>query len=139
MSDTPKSITLANPVHIENPTLQLTTSKLDGKNFMEWSQSVKNSLKSKGKFKYVSGAAQPPDEKDPKYESWDTENYMVMSWLLHSMEPRIRKTYILLSNAKDIWDAVNKKYSKVGFVTQIFQIKRQIYNTKQGSMSVIDY
>ncbi|KAK0591745.1 hypothetical protein LWI29_007300 [Acer saccharum] len=78
MTDTSKPITSAHAIHVENPTLRLTTSKFDGKNFMEWSQFVKISLKGKGKFKYISGAAEPPDEKDPKYESWDTKNYMVV-------------------------------------------------------------
>lgn len=72
----------------------------------------------------------PPDVKDPKFLTWDTENYMVMSWLFNSMEPRIKKTYILLPTAKEIRDAVNKTYSKVGFVTKVFQIKRQIYIKK---------
>ena len=62
-----------------------------------------------------------------------------MSWLLNSREPRIKKTYILLPIAKEIWDAVYKTYSKVGFMTQIFQIKWQIYIIKQGSMNVTDY
>lgn len=57
---------------------------------------------------------------------------MVMSWLLNSMEPRIKKTYILLSTAREVCNAVNKTYSKVGLVIQIFQIKRQIYITKDG-------
>ena len=77
--------------------------------------------------------------KIPNMRAGIQRNYIVMSWLLHSMEPQIRKIYMLLSTAKEIWDAVNKTFSKVGFVTQIFQIKRQIYNTKQGSMSVTDY
>lgn len=41
--------------------------------------------------------------------------------------------------AKDIWDAVNKTYSKVGFSSQVFQIKRRIMNTKQGTWSVTKY
>lgn len=28
----------------------------------------------------------PPHEKDPKFETWDTEHYMVMSGLLNSMD-----------------------------------------------------
>ena len=45
---------------------------------------------------------------------------MVMSWLLHSMQPKISKTYLLPPTAKDIWEAVNKTYSKVGFTFQVF-------------------
>ena len=42
---------------------------------------------------------------------------MVMSWLLHSMQRKISKTYQLLPMAKDIWEAVNKSYSKVGLTS----------------------
>ena len=59
---------------------------------MEWSQSVKISLRSKGKFKYIIRTARPLLESDPKYEIWEVENSMVMSWLLHSMQPAISKT-----------------------------------------------
>ena len=64
---------------------------------------------------------------------------MVMSWLIHFMQLEIRKTYLPFPMAKDIWDAVNKTYSKVGFSSQVFQIKRQIMNTKQGTWSVTKY
>ena len=106
---------------------------------MEWSQSVKISLRSRGKFKYIIGTARPQLESDPKYEIWEAQNSMIMSWLLNSMQPEIRKTYLLLPTARDIWEAVNKTYSKVGFTSQIFQIKPQIMNTKQGTPSVTEY
>ena len=105
---------------------------------MEWSQSVKISLRSRGKFKYIIGTARPQLEIDPKYEIWEAQNSMIMSWLLNSMQPEIRKTYLLLPTARDIWEAVNKTYSKVGFTSQIFQIKPQIMNTKQGTPSVTE-
>lgn len=37
-----KADTSFNPIHAENPTLQINTTKLEGMKFMEWSQSVKN-------------------------------------------------------------------------------------------------
>ncbi|KAK9222779.1 hypothetical protein WN944_011218 [Citrus x changshan-huyou] len=61
-----KADTSFSAIHAENSTLQITTSKLNGMNFIECSQFMKISLKSKGK--------------DPKFEIRHTENYMVVSW-----------------------------------------------------------
>ncbi|RVW20593.1 hypothetical protein CK203_115255 [Vitis vinifera] len=126
-------------INNENPTLQIATSKLKGRNFMERSRSVKISLKSKGKVKYVMGTAKPPAEDGLEYEVWDAEDSMVMSWLPHSMQPEISKTYLFLTTAEDIWEAVSKTYSKVGVSSQIIEVKRHIFNTKQGSSTVTEY
>lgn len=83
---------------------------------MEWSQSAKISLKCKEKMKYVMGSAKQPAEDDLQYEIWDAEKSMVMSWLLHSTEPEISKTYFFCT-AKATWEAVLKTYSKVGIAS----------------------
>ena len=64
---------------------------------------------------------------------------MVMSWLLHSMQPEINQTYLFLSTAKEIWDAISQTYSKIGITTQVYELKCQIHATKQGSWSIIEY
>ena len=105
------------PSHNDNLTLQISTMILNGKIFMEWSQSAKISLMGKGKFKYVNGALPTPVVTDPIYEAWEIENSLV----------------ILLPTAHNIWTAASKTYSKVGSASQIFQI---IQKTKQGASSV---
>ncbi|TXG60888.1 hypothetical protein EZV62_012251 [Acer yangbiense] len=124
---------------LEHLAFMVSTVKLNGHNFMEWSQSAKITLMSRGKMKYVNGTATAPEKTDPKYETWEIENYTVMSWLIRSMQPEIIKTYLLLPTAREIWLAVHKTFSKIGFTSQIFQIKRQIEKTKQGNISVTDY
>ena len=62
-----------------------------------------------------------------------------MSWLQHSMQLEINKAYLLLPTAKDIWEAINKTYFKIGFASQVFQIKRYIINIRQGSLSATDF
>ena len=47
----------------------------------------------------------------PSFPSWDIDNSMVMSWLLHSMEPSLVEIYLLYPTAKAIWDAVHISYS----------------------------
>ena len=41
---------------------------------------------------YIMGAKSEPNSNDPRYELWDEENSMVMSWLLYSMQLEISQT-----------------------------------------------
>ena len=43
---------------------------------------------------------------DPKFETWEAENSMIMPWLLHSMQPKISKSLLFLSTAKEIWEVM---------------------------------
>ncbi|RVX05131.1 hypothetical protein CK203_020199 [Vitis vinifera] len=62
----------------ENLILQITIHKLNGWNFLQWSQFVKLFIKGKGKLGYLTGATKMPKEDDAAYHVWDTENSMVM-------------------------------------------------------------
>ena len=55
------------------------------------------------------------------------------------MQPEISGTYMFLTTAKDIWEAVKQSYSKVQDAAQIYELKTKISSTKQGSLSVIEY
>ena len=65
---TPMNITTKPALHSfeMNPTLQITTSKLNGNDFMEWSQSRSIFLKSKKKTKYILGTSLQPLVNEPK-------------------------------------------------------------------------
>ena len=107
----------------DNPTFQITTQKLNGQNFLQWSQLAKLFIKSKGKMSYTIGAKSKSNSNDRRYELWDEENFMVRSWLLHSMQLEISQTYLFFSIAKEIWDAINQMYSKIGITTQKYELK----------------
>ena len=47
----------------------------------------------------------------PSFPSWDINNSMVMSWLIHSIEPSLVEIYLLYPTAKAIWDVVHIAYS----------------------------
>lgn len=84
----------------ENPSLQITTVKLDGSNYLAWSRSALLSIKSRGMVDYLTGKRKEPDISDPAYAKWDSENSLVMSWLIHSMQPEIGNAYFLLTKEK---------------------------------------
>ncbi|RVW27203.1 hypothetical protein CK203_092574 [Vitis vinifera] len=76
--------------------------KLDGKNYLKWSQLVRTMLKEK--INHLMGTG--PKSGDPRFEAWDEEDSMIMAWLWNSMTPKIRDTCMFLATTKDIWDAI---------------------------------
>ena len=54
---------------LDNPTLQITTKKLNDHKFLEWSQSAKLFLLSRGKMEYLRGTTIEPKTSDPNFES----------------------------------------------------------------------
>lgn len=64
---------------------------------------------------------------------------MVIAWLVNSMKSSIRKTYLFLLTAKDVWDAVRETYLDVENSSQIFDIKTQLWQMKQEEKDVTDY
>ncbi|RVW87879.1 hypothetical protein CK203_039747 [Vitis vinifera] len=90
----------------ESPILQIITCRLNGQNFLLWSQSVKLFIRGRGKIDYLNGTKQAPKFDDPTYHVWDVENSMILSWLVNSMESKIGQTYMYLKTAKLPWNVV---------------------------------
>ncbi|XP_059284069.1 uncharacterized protein LOC132037556 [Lycium ferocissimum] len=68
---------------------QLTSHKLNGKNYLEWAQSVRLAIDGRGKLGHLTGETKKPKPGDPKMNAWRSENSMVIAWLLNSMEAAI--------------------------------------------------
>ena len=98
-----------------------TSFKLNGENYLQWSQLVKTYIKGKGKLSHLLGPTINKD--DPNFVSWDEENSQIMSWLWNSMQPKISRTCMFLSMAKEIWDAIHQTSSKVWDAAQIYELK----------------
>ncbi|KAJ1395298.1 gag-polypeptide of LTR copia-type [Sesbania bispinosa] len=111
--------------------------RLNGKNYLKWSQLIRTILKGKGKGSHLTNNA--PDEKDAKFKSWDEEDSMIMAWLWNSMIPEISDTCMFLKSAKEIWEAVEQTYSKAKDAAQIYEVKVKTMGAKQGNKSITGY
>ena len=87
--------------------VQITTIRLNGDNYLRWSQSVRMYIRGRGKIGYLTGDKKAPTPKDPTNVTWDAENSMVMTWLLNSMDEDISSNYMCYSTTKELWDNVN--------------------------------
>ncbi|KAL6315434.1 hypothetical protein AAG906_000549 [Vitis piasezkii] len=111
--------------------------RLDGKNYLKWSQLVRTVLKGKGKISHLMGTG--PKLGDPHFEAWDEEDSMIMAWLWNSMIPEISDTCMFLATAKDIWDAIQQTYSKARDAAQVYEVKVKTVAAKQGDKTVTEY
>ena len=111
--------------------------RLDGKNYLKWSQLVHSMLKGKGKISHLMGIGPKPG--DPRFEVWDEEDSMIMAWLWNSMIPEISDTCMFLATAKDIWDTIEQTYSKARDAAQVYEVKVKTIAAKQESKTVTEY
>lgn len=119
--------------------LQITIHKLNGQNFLQWSQSVKMYLRGRGRLGYLTGAIPTPDVADPSYAKWESENSLIMAWLINSMEIDIGKTYLFLSTAREVWDTVQEAFSDLENSAQVFELKSKLRDQRQNSLTVTQY
>ncbi|EXC33077.1 ADP-ribosylation factor GTPase-activating protein AGD4 [Morus notabilis] len=99
----------------------ITTHKLNGENYLQWSQSVMLFIRGRGKTGFLTGATQKPKEGLESIETWESENALIMSWLINSMEPTISKTYMFLATAQEIWEAAKETFSDLGNSAQNYK------------------
>ena len=123
----PPSSSTANPskgngTNSESHSVQITTIRLNGDNFLRWSQSVRMYIRGRGKMGYLTGEKTAPAKADPTYATWDAENSMVMTWLVNSMEEDISSNYMCYPTAQELWENVNQMYSDLGNQSQMFEL-----------------
>ncbi|RVX00452.1 hypothetical protein CK203_024639 [Vitis vinifera] len=85
-------------------TLQITVHRFNGKNYVEWVQSVKLVIDGKDKIGYLTGEVTKPAERDPKFKTWRSKNSMIIAWLINSVEPALGKPFMFLPTTKDQGD-----------------------------------
>ncbi|KAJ7954402.1 Retrovirus-related Pol polyprotein from transposon TNT 1-94 [Quillaja saponaria] len=123
----------------DNPSLQISPMKFDGNNFLAWSRSCLLFIQARGLYGYVIGSKSKPADGDPLLESWISENSLVMSWLINSMQPQISRGYLLLDSADKMWTALCQTYSQVGNDIQVFELRKKLHETTQGELTIAQY
>ncbi|XP_019256261.1 PREDICTED: uncharacterized protein LOC109234647 [Nicotiana attenuata] len=78
------------------------------------SQMVNFVSQSRKLLSYITGEKKAPVVTDASYSQWDSDNSLVMTWLLNTVHPRISKQYLLLDTAEKIWNTTKRTYSRKG-------------------------
>lgn len=123
----------------ENHILPITRHKLNGHNYLRWSQSVMMFICGKGKDDSITGVATLPNKEDSKYKAWKSKNSMVMSWLINSMMNEIGENFLLYGTAKEIWDAAKEAYYSFDNTSEMFSVESILHDLRQGDLTVTQY
>ena len=94
------------PAFSENSSLQITTTKLNNQNFLQWSRFALIVIRGWGRLCYEDGSMKKPNPGNLSFPTWDAQNSMVMMWIVNSMKEDIKDSYWYYSTAKDMWDAL---------------------------------
>ncbi|XP_078158094.1 uncharacterized protein LOC144553769 [Carex rostrata] len=101
--------------------VSLITIKLNEKNFRVWSQMVQLTLTGKDKL------------------GWKTEDSIVKTWILNSLDPSLVGNFMLYPTAKAVWDALKRTYFEGSDESKIFELKRRANRLRQSGGSIEEY
>ncbi|RDX82674.1 hypothetical protein CR513_36502, partial [Mucuna pruriens] len=70
----------------------VSSSRLDDCNYLQWAQYICTTLKGCKKLSHIEGNDPPRD--DPKFEAWNDEDFLILTWLWNFRTPKISKNYM---------------------------------------------
>ena len=122
-----------------HPNIPITGHKLNGKNFLQWSQSVLIFLRGKGKDEHLTGNIAKPAKDSAGFRKWLIDNNLVMSWLLNSMTNDISENFLLYETAQEIWDAAKETFLTYDNTSEFFAVENVLHDLCQGEETVTQY
>ncbi|XP_070011255.1 uncharacterized protein [Nicotiana sylvestris] len=96
------------------------------------------SLSARNKICFIDGSCTKPAVDSPQYKQWDRCNNMVISLLINSLSPDIAKSVQYSKIAESIWNQLNNRYGTING-TKVFEIKRELASTYQGTLDIVSY
>jgi gag-polypeptide of LTR copia-type len=106
-----------------NTSLRLTSMLLNGKNYQSWAKAAQISFRGKSKIGYIDGTRQKPTT-TLETEEWEIHDSIILSWLLHSMEPSISEKLVhRAETSHEMWSCLKRRFEKTDYYAHIFQIK----------------
>ncbi|KAL0339088.1 UNVERIFIED_CONTAM: Retrovirus-related Pol polyprotein from transposon TNT 1-94 [Sesamum angustifolium] len=122
----------------EHSNLALTTSPLDGTNFLAWQRAVYVSLGTKMKLGFIDGSFPRPGIGSINFESWRRVDLMVTSWIWNSMSKDIVESFMFCATSRDLWLAIQARYGRSNG-PMVYKLQREISSVSQNNLSLTAY
>ena len=111
--------------------------KFDGGNMFEWSKMITLTLDGCQLGDHLTEAAKPVT--DPDYKKWKAAESLILSWMLRSMTPEMRRDFLYCSSVKEIWEDIQKYSDEQTHDWRIYELNGQASRARQGGDNVIQY
>jgi len=129
---------------------QLMTFKLEGPNYITWSNQMIPILKTNDLMGFVDGFESCPpkyvlDDKgiatatlSPNFRLWAKKDQFVLSWINATLSEKVMSTTFGVTSAKEVWDSLSSRFASHS-KTRIFHLQHQLQSLHQGSKSCTNY
>lgn len=91
------------------------------------------------KLSFISETAKVPAATSQEFESWLSQDQLVRSWLINSMEPKLQRIFQYSDSALNMWKAVRELYGDLNNSARVFQIKKDLAELKKGNQTFIEH
>jgi len=122
--------------------LQSVSVRLDGKNYSYWSYVMRNFLKGKKMWGYISGTYVVPkniEERDAALiDAWEVNNAKIITWINNSIEHSIGTQLVKYEITNEVCDHLQRLFTLSNFVKQ-YQLDNDIRALHQKNMSIQEF
>ncbi|CAA2998691.1 gag-pol poly [Olea europaea subsp. europaea] len=122
--------------------LQSISIILNGKICSYWSTVMKNFLKGKRLWGYVSRTVVKPKNTAKNYvtemDNWESNNAKILIWIHNSVGQSISTQSVKFETVKEVWDHFQKLYTKSNFA-KWYQLEIDIRALQQKNMSILEF
>ena len=116
----------------------ITPIRLNGDNYAEWVDAIQTALEARRKFVFLDGTITQPALPCTSTD-WTTINAMLISWLMNSIEPEVKRSLSKFKEVQRLWDTLKTRFAIVNG-PRIHQLKSSIARCEQTkTMSVQTY
>jgi gag-polypeptide of LTR copia-type len=111
--------------------------KFNGSNYGMWSQSMELYIKGRNKLRHITGT--PPLSTDPTYQKWELDDVVVKAWLINTIEPRLKGSFMRCPTTKEVWDTIATTFYDGSDASHIFDLNRRVHKLKQLGIPIEEY
>ncbi|XP_074265480.1 uncharacterized protein LOC141587914 [Silene latifolia] len=86
----------------------------------------------------LTGLVKKPTNNPLREAAWETCNSLPISWILHNVQPQIKKSVMYSETAKEMWDYLQKQFS-VSNGARKFRLKKELDDLEQGDKTICEY
>ncbi|XP_010693879.1 uncharacterized protein LOC104906777 [Beta vulgaris subsp. vulgaris] len=122
----------------DNPTSSLVATVFNGVNYIRWSKNVRRALIAKNKEGFINGEILKPSVTNKVYQKWKRVDFMVVNWILSSMNVELADDFGYIDTAIDLWKELAERFGQSNGPL-IYQLKKEIDNLRQENLTIVTY